>query len=310
MLQMRTLLVPTDFSAGAQLALDHAVALSRRLKTGIRLLHCYRVPTELELLYLGQPVDRWEPGIREGAARQLAEVAARISGEGIPVTQELACGNAAPAIARAASSQADLIVMGSLGRSGIAESLLGSVAERTVREAPCPVLVVRPQDRPVSLPGTAILPIDFSVGSDRALAFAHDLLLRLHATRVVLVHAHDLEDLPSVPVSERDSLAWALKKFVPEELEELATSLRDAGLRCEVRIEQGPPARVITDCARQEEADWILMSSHGRAGPSRWLMGSVAERLLRTAPCSVLVLRCAQSGPEGRDLLTVPNTAT
>ncbi len=295
MLPMRTLLVPTDFSAGASLALDHAMALSRRLETSIRLLHCYRVPTELELLYLGQPVGHWEPGIREGAARQLAEVAVRVTGQGMAITQELACGSPAAEITRAASSQADLIVMGSLGRTGIAHALLGSVAERTVRDAPCPVLVVRSQERPVSLPRTVVLPIDFSVGSDRALSFARELLVRLQTRKVVLVYAHDVDDLPNLPSSDRDSLAFALRKFVPEELEELAKGLRETGLLCEVRIEQGPPARVITDCARQEEADWILMSSHGRSGPSRWLMGSVAERVLRTAPCSVMVLRSRRS---------------
>ena len=53
MLEIRTLLVPTDFSAGAERALDEAIALARRLGSAIRLLHCYRLPTELELTYLG-----------------------------------------------------------------------------------------------------------------------------------------------------------------------------------------------------------------------------------------------------------------
>ena len=71
----------------------------------------------------------------------------------------------------------------------------------------------------------------------------------------------------------------------------MQAELKRHGLGCQVSIEQGSPAQVICERARSEAVDWIVMSSHGRSGPSRWLIGSVAERVLRTAPCSVLVLR-------------------
>ncbi len=141
--EIRTLLVPTDFSAGSERALDQAVALAQRLGATIRLLHCYRLPTELELTYIGAPTEQWESGIREGAARQLEELAARVTGHGLTVTRELAPGHASTEIARAAATHADLIVMGTLGRTGLAHVLLGSVAERVMRTASCPVLTVR-----------------------------------------------------------------------------------------------------------------------------------------------------------------------
>jgi nucleotide-binding universal stress UspA family protein len=214
-----------------------------------------------------------------------------VAGDGLTVTRELARGHAATEILRAASANADLIVMGTLGRTGLAHLLLGSVAERTVREAPCPVLVVRPQETPPALPKTLLVPIDFSPGSDRALEYARELLVKLGAGHVVLVHAHDVEDLPSLPQPHRDSLAWALSKFAPKELEEMGSELKRCGLDCEASIERGSPAQVICERASADHADWIVMSSHGRSGPSRWLIGSVAERVLRNAPCSVLVLR-------------------
>jgi nucleotide-binding universal stress UspA family protein len=291
MREIRTILVPTDFSAGARSALDQAVALAQRLGSTIRLLHCYRVPTEIELTYISEHVEDWEEGIREGVTRQLDELVACVAGHGLTVTRELARGHAATEIARAASANADLIVMGTLGRTGLAHLVLGSVAERTVREASCPVLVVRPRESAPPLPQTLVVPIDFSPASDRALEYTRELLSKLGAGHVVLVHAHDVEDLPSLPQSQRDSLARALSKFAPRELEELGSQLKQAGLGYQVNIDPGSPAHVICERARSERADWIVMSSHGRSGPSRWLIGSVAERVLRTAPCSVLVLR-------------------
>jgi nucleotide-binding universal stress UspA family protein len=289
--EIRTVLVPTDFSAGAERALDQAVALAQRCGSTIRLLHCYRLPTELELAYLSEHFEDWEEGIRAGVARQLDEVAARVAGGGLTVTRELARGHAATEIVRAASTNADLIVMGTLGRTGMAHLLLGSVAERTVREAHCPVLVVRPGDAPAALPRTLLVPIDFSAGSDRAVEYARELLVALGGGQVVLVHAHDVEELPSLSPPHRESLAWALAKYAPKELEDVKAELGGSGLGCQVHIERGPPAPVICERARSERADWIVMGSHGRSGPSRWLIGSVAERVLRHAPCSVLVLR-------------------
>ena len=208
------------------------------------------------------------------------------------MTRELVHGEPSSEILRAAASHADLLVMGTLGRTGLAHLLLGSVAERTAREAPCPVLVVRPRDTPPALPKTLLVPIDFSPGSDRSVALARELMTQLGGDgRVVLVHAHDVEDLPRVPQPHLDSLAWALAEFAPKELEEMSAELKRCGLGCSAHIERGHPAQVIAERARAEQADWIVMSSHGHSGPSRWRIGSVTARVLRTAPCSVLVLR-------------------
>lgn len=292
MSKLRTLLVPTDFSLGAARALDQAVALAQRFGCTIRLLHCYRLPTELELAYIGVHTESWESGIREGLLRQLDELVAHVSGYGLTATRELVRGDPATEIVHAASSDADLVVMGTLGRTGLAHLLLGSVAERTVREAPCPVLVVRPHAAAAVLPRTLLVPIDFSSASERSVEYARELLATLGAGHVVLVHAHDVEDLPSLPrAAQRDSLAWALLSFAPRELEEMAEELKRCGIGAQVSIDQGTPARVICDRARSENADWIVMSRHGQSGPSRWQIGSVAERVVRTAPCSVLVLR-------------------
>lgn len=144
MSRFHTLLVPLDFSDHSSAALDLAIELARAAPGKIHLLHAYEVPlgaippygVALPPSLIGQ--------VRDAAARRLEKSAQRVEAAGVACETHVLHAAPANAIVEAATSTgADLIVMGTRGLTGVKHVLLGSVAERTVRTAPCPVLTIR-----------------------------------------------------------------------------------------------------------------------------------------------------------------------
>ena len=142
-----TIFVPVDFSDGSLKALDFAVSLARRVGASIRLLHA------LSPIYLSGKFD--SPRLRplraqafEDAKKRLATLSKRRVRRHVPVRHQVLKGAAHAVIIEAASkAKADLIVMGSEGRSGVNRFLVGSVAEKVIRHARCPVLIARDRTR-------------------------------------------------------------------------------------------------------------------------------------------------------------------
>lgn len=141
------ILVPTDFSESADQAFMYALALADGVGAAVRLVHVFEDPDDVGLysnMYVPMPVELREQ-ILTDLRRQLSERVATMAGSK-KVAAEVVIGAPARTIVEDATAhQCDLIVMGTHGRHGMAHMLLGSVAERVIRTAACPVLVVRPQ---------------------------------------------------------------------------------------------------------------------------------------------------------------------
>jgi nucleotide-binding universal stress UspA family protein len=139
---IRTILVPIDFSATAHSALDYAAMLAHRFGANIHLVHVCEVPSMMTIdAYAVASLD-WNRKLGEAAERDLAAAASRL--KDARVTTEVLFGTPAKCIVTAAgTNQADLIVMGTHGHGAVMHLLMGNVAERVVRTAPCPVLTVR-----------------------------------------------------------------------------------------------------------------------------------------------------------------------
>src|SRR5690606_37026432 len=161
-------------------------------------------------------------------------------------------------LACAREEHADLLVMTSHGRTGWRRMLLGSVTESVAREALCPVLICHGEAPPARPARKALLALDLSPLADKALAFARHWLPGLELALV--------------------SVAGALSQ--PEER---AADLRARGWQVTCREGFGPPAAAIVNTAGAEEAGMIVITSHGRTGLQRMLLGSVAEEVLRHA---------------------------
>jgi nucleotide-binding universal stress UspA family protein len=148
MLPMKTILVPTDFSGSSADALEMAVSLARDRQARLILLHVMAEPVFLE----GAGVIPFDPAMYRDEQLDKLERQA-VHHPGVSIEKQLAQGKAAAEILRVAQeSAADLIVMGTLGATGLRKLLLGSVAEGVARKATCPVLTIR-SPLPVETPG-------------------------------------------------------------------------------------------------------------------------------------------------------------
>jgi len=143
-IDVQRILVPVDFSDHTPAVLEWGAHLAEEHASRLVLLHAYHLPVEFQQLegaYL--PPDFWS-GVRDEAQRQLDELAAPLREQGLEVDTVVCEGYAATVITEEASlRQADLIVIGTRGLSGLKHLLLGSIAERVVQKAPCPVLTVK-----------------------------------------------------------------------------------------------------------------------------------------------------------------------
>ena len=144
MSRFRTILVPIDFSQHSSAALDLAIEIARDAGATLHLLHCYSIDPGAISPYGIVIPEGFDREVREAAARELVGWADRVENAKLPVEQHLASAFPAEAIPRTAEEiGADLIVMGTRGLSGLKHVLLGSIAERTLRLAHCPVLTVK-----------------------------------------------------------------------------------------------------------------------------------------------------------------------
>jgi nucleotide-binding universal stress UspA family protein len=180
-----------------------------------------------------------------------------------------------------------VLVIGASEKSPVEHALLGSTAEQILRHAPCSVLVARPS----GASGPIVLATDFSVGAEQAERAAAELS-RLWQRELVLVHALDVfrpitttfEPVAAIDETTLASLREAAKKLA-------AATLERVDARGKLVVEIGDPARMVVEQAERLGAWLVVVATHGRTGFSRMALGSVAERIVRTAPCSVLIAR-------------------
>ncbi len=145
-IQVGRILVPLDFSAHAEPVIEWAIHLAEEHESRLLLLHAYHLPVEFQQLegaYL--PSDFWD-SVKTESEQKLEAFAERVRARGLEVEVLVREGYPATVIEDEALAQrADLIVIGCRGRSGLKHLLLGSVAERVVQKAHCPVLAVKPR---------------------------------------------------------------------------------------------------------------------------------------------------------------------
>jgi nucleotide-binding universal stress UspA family protein len=287
---IKKILVPTDFSEHADRAIAEAAKLAKPFGATVHLLHVVQLPVfvtvpEAPML----PASYWQD-MRNAARTHLAPIQKKLQSEGIRSEVEVVEDVSAFGItAEAERIHADLIVMGSRGLSGLKHVLLGSVAERTVRHASCPVLTVK--ESPLNL-RTIVVPMDFSPSAQQALELAKSLAKNAGKSHLVLVHAYYVPvELEQYLVSHSDPFFERVSKGVTKDLEAILIGLQDAGFSAEYVARPGIPESVILEVAKEKKADLIAMGTHGRRGLKHMLLGSVAEQVVRHAESPVLTVR-------------------
>ena len=292
--QLGTILVATDFSETAESALDWATDLARAHSARIDLVHALLLPNQMGD-YLPSPPDMNEE-LRHAALLRLDQSAGGARDRGVEVQPELLLGLPSQTILEAAeASEADLIVMGTLGLTGIRHLLLGSTAERVVQRATCPVLTIHPGDSEQHRPPLSVLvPTDFSQDAEVAIDAALKVLpARGSVARLTLLHAYHLPfeytvygTIPTSLDYMSDSEGAALEK-----LEALRARFAQEGLEVDVMAQEGYPPETIVEVAETSKVDLIAMGIQGHGAISNLLLGSTAERVVQHAGCPVLTVR-------------------
>jgi len=138
-----------------------------------------------------------------------------------------------------------------------------------------------------------VVATDFAESAERALACAVQLARR-HAAELILLHVYmDLPAYPEITAGQVEAIYEEQRGWIESALERRARSARGEGLLARAVLRTGSPAPTIAEMAREEDADLIVVGSHGRSGLDRLILGSVAERVVRLASCPVLVVKSA-----------------
>ena len=225
------------------------------------------------------------------------------SAPGITIEAVVREGNTAGEILEQATSmKADLLVIGTHGRSGFERLLLGSVAEKVLRKARCPVLTV-PRRLPDAVPAGPVLykrilcPVDFSESSFHALKYAISMAQEADGQLTVLhVVSHEFEntaDMASIVYDEGMTIGNFLKQREEALRRRLQEAVADATEFCSVEsmTTHGKPWREVLRIAAERQSDLIVMGVQGRGAADLLFFGSTTQHVVREAACPVLTLR-------------------
>lgn len=292
---IRRIAVGTDFSEDANIAVRQAMHLARHAGAELVLVHCYPM-TQAQLNAYEQSLGRAEEfrkvlrSAMNSAHDQLGELHEQLSGQGVDVSQVLADSPAEHGLVEAVRElDADLMVVGSHGRTGFRRLMLGSVAEKVVRSCPCNVLVARGPEIEGGFKNV-LLPTDLTERTDRALDLARQLAVK--DASMELLHCW-MEPIPIV--YEAGITTAGLVDEIRYNAENNTAALRDRltspELELTANVIAGRPVPGIVEHLGEDGYDLVVMGSHGRRGLKRWMLGSVAEGVVRHAPCSVAIVR-------------------
>ncbi|MGE0710736.1 MAG: universal stress protein [Planctomycetota bacterium] len=293
------ILIPLD---GSQLSESILAPVGRILR---------REDAEVELLQVVPArADTWAWGEESASAHEpdglrdhLSAVAERLSSEGVTVHSRVVRGEPAAAILdRVEAWRPSLVAMTTHGRGGLGRIIRGSVAERVLRRCSAPLLLASPAAAKAEGEPRfrkVLVPLDPSSTAAAILPLVREVA-RLYEAEIVLCRVWPLwEGYPSLREAAR------AQHDHPDERTADLTGVRDeleeAGIRTRVRLDAGDPATRLLEAIEAEGADLVAMSTHGFGGATRWLLGSVAEKVLRAASVPVLLRRAQAAGQEVKE---------
>lgn len=297
MLEIRRILCPVDFSDASQHALDHAVMIAGWYRARITALHVRHPAFLVEPPILFTDMGGGGPAATlEDAETRLHHWLAPVRAAGVSCEVMAVDGNtpAARIVEVAGRLEADLIVLGTHGRSGFERLLLGSVTEKVVRTARCPVITVPPPSVATSkLPFKRVLcAVDFSEPSMAALQYSLSLAKESDSA-ITLLHVLEFPREEQVDITlpfDMGAYRAAVQADATRRLADLLTDDVRTWARPHTRLAYGRPYEQIIETAADERADLIVLGVHGRNVMDLMLFGSTTNQVIRRATCPVLTL--------------------
>lgn len=304
MIEIRRILCPVDFSDHSRRALDHALAIARWYESTVTVLHVF---SPAPVVAAGPGAVVLEPIVvtpldRDQLLADVKAFAETESARGITIDAVVRVGNTAgEVLEHAAGIKADLLVIGTHGRSGFDRLLLGSVAEKVLRKASCPVMIVpRRVPDPVSagpvLYRRILCPVDFSDSSLHALTYAISLAQEADGQLTVLhVVAPEFESAPDIEYEAGMAIGDFLKQRESAMQRRLQEVVAGAPEFCHVEslMTRGKPWREVLRVAEEQQSDLIVMGVQGRGAAGLLFFGSTTQHVVRHASSPVLTLRHA-----------------
>lgn len=298
---MKRILAPTDFSPLSRVGVEAAMALAQgNDQASLALVHVIEAATCEEDADCGMQ-ELSDLGLRMKQAKKEMDQLKSPLGSSVNLTTHVIIGPPASALCEMVRDEhVDLVVLSSHGRAGLERMLIGSVAEKIVQDASCPVLVVKPaRSRDgkfvVEKPKTAwkhiLVGYDHRPGADLALAMGAQMAQR-GQSRLTLLHALPPPDgrvalnLLGDAQSEEDIIHDGIK-----ELGKVCHAHQPVSANWDLHVAIGHPWDVITDHARETGCDLIIVGPHEHTRWGHEFMGSTAQRVVRLSPCAVLAVK-------------------
>lgn len=302
------ILVTLDGSTTAECVLPYVEAIA-----------CGANPVTVTFLYVTQPLDiamsdknfraRIEEEAQSGAESYLDKLVHRLPYKDIAKSVVITGKPAETIVDFATEHKMNMIIMATHGRSGISRWTRGSVAEKVLHSAKIPIWMIKASNAKKSFvkKGQKIkmmVTLDGSKIAEGAVKYAAALAEQFgtDCAEITLFRVSELFSPPFIyppemPISIEEYLEYEKKRtseICSSYLEKIEKKLSKDNLDVKTAIDEGVPADIIVDYAEKNEIDLIVMSTHGRTGFSHWALGSIAEKVLKGAPCTVFLVRSAE----------------
>lgn len=290
--------VPLDGSPFSEQALPLAASIARHAGAELHAVQVHGGDIPVEFV-VGLPSFDWvDDQVRDQERQYLDRVAERLTANGLRVRASLLEGKPSEAIVDYITDEAiDLVVMSTHGRSLPSRAWLGSVADRLVRSAPAPLLLIRTAeddaaDQPIEQFRHILVPLDGSELAERVIEHAA-ALATLFGARCTLFAAVPPQFEVGAHVfyldaQEREHASANAEEYLARIAEQLRASVPETDTRAVVHA---LPATAIVDAAAEVGADLIAMATHGRGGISRLVLGSTADKVLRSTETPLFLHR-------------------
>ncbi len=290
------ILLPLDGSELAEMTLPYGRELARKLDSELILFHVcgpgHHQQERMHKVYLSSLAETLRRNLKRSQPK----------GTEIKVTTKIEAGGPQENVCTPAEkNDIGLIIMTAVGASGLkVGKMIGSVADHICRTVPIPVMLIKPQsaqriERGMRLINRILLTLDGSELSQRALPVGEELAAKLKIPITLFQMAHMVipygDDTAGAPFVDYMKLSEDVEKQVRAEIITLEGELREKGLDVTHDVVSGSSAAdEIIEASKKVGADLMVMSTHGRSGLSRWVLGNVAERVLRHAEIPVLLV--------------------
>ena len=292
------IVVPLDHSEISESAVPLASHLARRRGIPLVLVHVLEMSPEFTAYVHGVAEVDALIELEDTSQKYLTRIAGDI--EGVDVSTIVLRGRPAARLVEYVDELQDsIIVMGSHGRAGFRRMVTGSVAARVVQASTVPVIVVRPEgeDGEVTVPDVirkVLVPLDGSDFAEHALESVYELV-QAEDVMVRLVRVSELAVYPSTMYGAAsyeavDAYMAAIQAESEDYLKNKSAEFEDRPGSVSWEVRDGTTSAAILEAAKEFDADLIAMSTHGRTGFRRFLMGSVAEQVLREAGIPVMMV--------------------